>query len=389
MGHHRLELAEDVAQDALLTALSVWQFEGTPENPAAWLTRVAHNKALDRLRHEKRNQPLDETFDAPDDTNTQIDARHIPDSELELIFLCCHSALDGIDQLALTLRVVSGFTAREISEVFLSTEPAMAQRLSRSKRALKRLDRAVLKAPTVFEIHSRIDAVLMVLYLMFSLGYSPRSGATLVRRDVAMEAVRLAREMADQKYTDRPDAKALASLLCFQASRLNAREDENGLPILLKDQDRQQWDQVLVRLGIAYLRGAMQGREVSRYHLEAGIASLYATAPAWDQIDWQAILGFYDRLVQITDSPVVVINASVAQAFAGSSREALVRLDALAADPKLSGYAPFHIARAEILRLLGRDAEATHSIQTAVSCGASTPVILYLQQRLAGDLSAI
>jgi RNA polymerase sigma-70 factor, ECF subfamily len=387
LGSQHLELAEDVAQEAMLIALSIWPYRGMPDNPAAWLAQVARNKAIDRLRRENRERPFDEALDVTLSRDApHADPERIQDPELRLTFLCCQSELTGIDQLALTLRVVSGFTAQEIAEIFLSTPAAMAQRLSRSKRKLKQLDQPLTEPPTIFEIESRLPAVLSVVYLMFSLGYAPRSGSQLIRRDVALEALRLARELADQKHTARPEASALAALLSFQASRFDAREDAAGKPVLLKDQDRSLWDRALVEQGVAYLRKAMQGDAVSRYHLEAGIASVYATSASWEDIDWPAIRVYYEHLECLVDSPVVVISSSVAQAFAGEPVQSLARLDALVNSPVLVSYAPFHIARAEVLKLLGRDGEASRSFSAAISSGVSAPVIEHLEKRLASSL---
>ncbi len=379
LGHQHLDLAEDVAQEAMLAALSTWQYQGTPNNPAAWLTRVAHNRAIDRLRHEARNRRLDEHIDI--EAAPEPEPERIADPELKLIFLCGNAALEGIDQLALTLRVVSGFTAREIAGIFLAPETAIAQRLSRSKRKLQRLPRPQAGPPSVFELEQHLPAVLKVVYLMFSLGYAPRTGEQLVRRDVALEAVRLAREVADTRYTGTAESQALAALLCFQASRLNAREGEDGLPVLLKDQDRNAWDRAAIDAGMEYLHRSRTARSPSRYHLEAGIASLYASAPGWEQIDWGAILSLYEKLDALVQSPVVKINASVARAFAGQAEQALQELDAMDCEPLLTDYTPFHIARAEVLRLLGHEDRARVHYRNAIESGSSTPVVEYLQER--------
>jgi RNA polymerase sigma-70 factor (ECF subfamily) len=386
-GHRQLELAEDVAQEALLTALATWPYSGIPDNPAAWLTRVARNKALDRLRRGNREQVYDaDRDDRAAEDESSPPAGGIADPDLRLMFLCAHPGLTGLEQLTLTLRIVSGFTGREIAEIFLSTDTAVAQRLSRSKRKLTRLDAPLVEHPTAADIESRLGTVLKVVYLMFSLGYAPRSGAQLIRRDVALEALRLARELADRTPTATPTSKALAALLCFQASRFDAREDAHGNPALLSRQNRADWDTTLIDVAIGYLREAMTGRDVSRYHLEAGIASVYATAPSWSQVDWGAILTCYERLERITDSPVVAVNACVAQAFAGQPEPALHRLDTLGRDRVMHTYAPFHIARAEVLRLLGREAEAGESYRAAIKSGASVPILRHLEQRLATSL---
>lgn len=387
LGSHQLELAEDVAQDAVLTALSLWPYRGTPDNAGAWLHRVAFNKAVDRLRRERRELALDDELDVPvPDEDASLYAARIGDPELRLMFLCCHSTLGGIDQLVLTLRVVSGFSAREIGQLLLSREGTIAQRLARCKRKLRRLDGAPAEPPSLFEVEARLTVVLKVVYLMFSLGYAPRSGARAVRRDVAIEALRLGRELADGKATATPAAKALAALLCLQASRFDAREDVNGTLVLFRHQNRADWDPELVGLGLDYLQASMAGEGVTRYHLEAGIASIYATAPSWERIDWQAVLHYYEKLRQVADSPVVTINAAVAEAFAGEPKRALARLEALGREPALDRYGPYHIARAEVLRMLGREIEANMSYSAAIANGASTPVIRHLEARLASSL---
>jgi RNA polymerase sigma-70 factor (ECF subfamily) len=388
-GSRNLELAEDVAQEAIVTALGVWPYEGVPRDPTAWLARVAGNGAIDRLRREKREIVYDAEVDcrASESVAEDFGAHAQPrDPELRLIFLACHPELDGVDRLALTLRIVSGFTARELAEIFLSTEPAIAQRLSRSRRKLRKLDPAAIASPSDSALDARLGAVLKVVYLMFSLGYAPRSGARLIRRDVTSEALRLARDLADRPATATPTAKALAALLCFQASRSAAREDGEGRPILFADQDRAAWDGELIDRGLRYLQEAKAGELISRYHVEAGIAACYAVAPSWSEIDWPRIVTQYRQLERLTDSPVVTINASIANAFAGDAEGSLARLEGLRRAPLVEGYAPYHVARAEILRLLGRVDESNRSYRDAIATGFSVPVVEHLKRRLATNL---
>ena len=389
LGAANIELAEDVAQDALVAAMSTWPYRGMPDKPAAWLGRVARNKAIDRLRRTRRESPYLEERDtregAPVDN---LFAARIVDPELRLIILCCNADIGEMDRLAMTLRIVSGFTAREIASVFLSRESAVAQRLARAKRKLREVeasagDRGLADAPSRFEIPAKLGTVLKVVYLMFSLGYAPRSGATAVRKDVALEALRLAREIAGHAEISLPESKALAALLCFQASRLDAREDAAGNIVLLRDQTRADWDRSLIRDGLVYLSEARSTTQISRYHLEAGIAAAHAAAPSWQACDWQAIARCYDRLQEIVDSPVVAVNASVARAMLGDAEEALGILESLADEPLLANYAPYYVARAEVLCQLGRDADATSSFERAIACGASAPVLRHLEQRLA------
>lgn len=286
LGGHNLALAEDVAQEALLKALSTWPYRGMPDHPRAWLATVARNLAIDRLRRESRELELgDEPVPASGPDMTALDAA-VADPELRLVFLCCHPVLSELERLTLTLKLVSGFTARDIARVFLAEEATIGQRIARAKRKLREVGDDLASPPSRSGIASRLASALKVVYLMFSLGYAPRSGERLVLRDVAMEAVRLARELADDALTGTPEAKALAALLCLQASRLDAREDSDGRLVLFADQDRTRWDAALLRDGFIYLSTARTGDALSRYHLEAGIAATYAAAGAGGHCDW-------------------------------------------------------------------------------------------------------
>lgn len=384
LGGSRLDLAEDVAQEAVLKAIAVWPYQGVPENPRAWLTRVARNKAIDRLRREKREVALPpvEASEARSETETALFSP-VADEELQLICLCCHPDLKEMDRLALTVKIVSGFTAREVAEVFLLSESALAQRLVRSKRKLRMLNPRVNEPLSAFEVKARLPTVLKVVYLMFALAYAPRSGADLVLADLALEAVRLARELARTRPTAMPEADALAALLCLQASRFSARLDNDGEVVLLRDQDRTLWNPELVESGMRHLARSTAAGTVSRYHLEAGIAAAHATAPSWEETDWPAIGRYYKMLEERVDSPVVSINASVAQALSGDGVGALRRLDRLRDNPNLKSYGPYHIARAEVLSQLQRLDEAAAAFDRAIACGVSTPVERLLERRLA------
>lgn len=388
LGPTRLSLAEDVAQDAIVAALQTWPYRGLPDRPGAWLARVARNKAIDRLRRENRETSYSDALDrrrSPDSDN--LFAAHIADPELRLIVLCCNDALTELDQVALTLKAVSGFTAREISGLFLMKEAAMGQRLARAKRKLRDVHTnsslGIDTAPSRFKLGQRLGAILKAVYLMFSLGYAPRAGTEVVRRDVAMEAVRIARELAYGKATATPDASALAALLCFQASRLDARSTADGALVLLRHQERSLWNQDLIREGLSLLQKARVADRVSRYHIEAGIAATHAAAPSWQACDWQAIVRLYERLGTIVDSPIVSINAAVARAMAGEADDALATLNEFGQQPALSNYAPYYVARAEVLCQLGRDAEAMSDFERALTCEVSAPVLQHLEQRLA------
>lgn len=384
LGGSRLDLAEDVAQEAVLKAIAVWPYQGIPEKPRAWLTRVARNKAIDRLRREGREVALPDTDERPaSDAADDVLLNPVADQELQLICLCCHPELKELDRLALTVKIVSGFTAREVAQVFLIAESTLAQRLVRSKRRLRTLRRRVDEPLSEFEVRARLATVLKVVYLMFALAYAPRTGRDLVLLDLAGEAVRLARELAHSKTTATPEAHALAALLCLQASRFAARQDKEGEVVLLRDQDRTLWDRELIDLGLQHLARSTSAGAVSRYHLEAGIAAAHATAPGWDRTDWNAIVQYYRLLEDQVDSPVVKINASVAQAQTGDGAGALQQLDSLQGESSLQSYGPYHIARAEVLHQLERLDEAAMAFDRAIACGVSTPVERLLERRLA------
>ena len=383
LGGAQLDLAEDVAQDALLQAMSTWTFRGLPENPGAWLARVAYNRAIDKLRRGKRETPYAEQSDKRSSEALTGFSSEIEDPELRLIFLCCHARLRELDQLVLTLKVVSGFTVREIAGVLLASEEAIGQRLARAKRKLRSAPEDIDSPPTRFDIEARMNTALKVIYLMFSVGYSPKSGDALIRRDIAEEALRLAICVADQPGVSTASAQALAALLCLQASRLDAREAPDGSLILLREQDRARWDRERIARGLAYLQAARDAQTLSRYHLEAGIAAAHAAAPSWDECDWGAIARYYELLLDMVYSPVIAVNASVAQAMRGEPDLALETLDLLADEKSLRDYAPYFAARAEVLRMLGRDADAAAAFSAAIECDASTPVLKHLEQRLA------
>ena len=401
LGPARLEMAEDVVQDAIIAAMASWPYKGMPDNPGGWLNRVARNKAYDRLRKEGREQPWLEELERPsgadqlgkanDDANGQLFGARITDPELKLIFLCCQPDLTPEDQLMLTLKVVSGFTAKDIGALFLKKDAAVGQRLARVKRKLRSLEaaqtgRSITDGPSRFEVKERLPTVLKVIYLMFSLGYAPRRGQLLVLRDVADEALRLASAVADARETASAEASALAALLSFQASRFDAREDAAGALVLLRDQNRALWNRELINSGFSYMKAAQSGSKLSRYHLEAAIAATHAAAPDFAATNWQQVLDVYTRLETMTGSPVVAVNACVAEAFAGRPEAAFLKLESLAKHQRLMDYAPYHIARGELLRMLQRPMDAAACFKKALACDASAPVLAHLKGRLAASV---
>jgi RNA polymerase sigma-70 factor (ECF subfamily) len=385
LGTARIDVAEDVAQEALLAAVASWPYSGLPEHPEAWLARVARNKAVDRLRRRGREVDLPDadalSVGEPADGDPLFAAR-VPDASLRLAYLCCHGELEVVDRLALMLRLVCGFTAGEIARLLLLPEAGVAQRLVRARRRLRALGAAIASPPDARQLRERLDPV----YLAFSLGHAPRTGAEAIRRDVMEEAIRLARLLADDPVTARPQARALAALLCLQGARIDARVDEAGLPVLLRDQDRGSWREDLVSAGVGYLRAARSARTPSRYHIEAAIAAAHTLAPSFEACDWNAIVTCYEALGRLVDSPVVAVNGAVARAHAGDPAGALAILDRLRADSRLEDYAPYHLAPAEVQRLAGPGGASAEAYRAALAAGTTAAVAKHIETRLASCL---
>ena len=376
-GASRLDLAEEVVQDTLLKALKVWPYQGIPERPEAWLYRVARNRALDLLRRERH-------MEMPVDSSTLAALATVPgpedssDDELALVFLCCHPALSVDAQVALTLRTVGGLSIHEIAAAFLTSRATVQQRIVRAKRTLAegRLDPLLPEGPVL--VHRR-HGVLAVLYLMFNEGYAATEGDALVRFELCGEAIRLARLVATHPHVGGPDASALLALLLFQASRLSARTGGDGALILLEDQDRRRWDRGLMAEGFHWLEAATESPQVTRYHLEAGIASGHAAAGSWADTDWPRILDLYDLLQQLSPSPVVEVNRAVAVALARSPMEGLAALEGVDAPP---GYYLLPATRGHLLALAGQRENASVEYRRALMACRNASVRAHLRRRI-------
>jgi RNA polymerase sigma-70 factor (ECF subfamily) len=378
LGLEHLDLAEESVQDALVQALRQWPLAGVPPNPAAWLARTAHSRALDRLRRKaadvRARAALERpTAAQPPDGDEQLD------DQLAMIFACCHPALAAEAQVALTLKAVCGFGTAEVGRAFLLDEPAVAQRIVRAKRALR--EQAVaLAVPPPAELAQRLDAVLHVLYLLFNEGYSAHRGADLVRHDLCEEALRLGLLLARRPDTAQPKVHALVALMFFQGSRLPARVDDDGDLLLLADQDRAKWDQRLIAAGMRHLDRASAGDELTTYHIEAGIAAIHAQAESESATDWPRLLWLYDRLRERSPTPVVELNRAVALSRVEGPAAALGALEPLAWP--LRGYYLLHATRADLLRRLGHRDEAAAAYRAALACPCSEPERRFLMSRV-------
>jgi RNA polymerase sigma factor (sigma-70 family) len=372
-----LGLAEDLAQDALVAALEQWPTVGVPRNPAAWLMTTAKRRAIDHFRRadtlrrkteELGHALLDEhrEEDAVPDLDAMVD--HIEDDVLRLIFLCCHPALSPDSRAALTLRLVGALTTSELARGFLVAETAMGQRISRAKRTLAEAG-AELELPTGDERADRLDDVMAVIYLIFNEGYSATAGDDWMRPELCQEAIRLARMLAHM-VPDEPEAHGLQALLELQASRTHARSDAEGNAVLLDDQDRGRWDQLLIRRGLDALERAellaARGRPVGRYYLQAAIASRHARATRPEDTDWKSIASLYDVLAEVAPGPVVEVNRAVAHGRAFEPGAGLAVLEAIPADA-LGGSHLVPSVRGDLLARLGRHAEAAAAFREAAA----------------------
>ncbi len=394
-------LAEELAQDALVAALEQWPASGIPSKPGAWLMAVGKHRALDRLRraklierkHEEVSRDLElEVASAMPDLDAALDD-DIGDDLLRLIFTACHPLLSTEARVALTLRLMGGLTTDEIARAFLVPEATVAQRIVRAKRTLadKRVPFEVPRGP---DLSQRLASVLEVIYLIFNEGYAATAGDSWVRPQLCEEALRLGRVLAGLASTE-PEVHGLVALMEIQASRLPARTDANGDPILLLDQNRARWDRLLIQRGLAALARANvcareQGKPLGPYALQAAIGACHAQAPTADETDWARIVGLYGALAAQVPSPVIELNRAVALAMLLGPVAGLEIVDALAEEPALKAYHLLPSVRGDLLHKLGRLAEARQEFQRAASLTRNARERKLLDDRAAacGDSSA-
>ena len=376
------DLAEECAQDAFARAAERWPRDGVPRRPGAWLTTVARNRALDRLRRDQlglsKLQEVAAVHATDEPTGGTGDTEDVPDDRLRLMFTCCHPALSFETQVALTLRTLTGMTTAEIARAFLSTEATIAQRIVRAKRKIVEA-RIPYRMPEAGDLTVRLDEVLRVLYLLFNEGYLSTGGAAAVRRDLAEDAEWLTALLAGL-LTNQPEVLGLLVLIRLHRARDRARLSPEGRLILLQHQDRSLWDRPVIADAVSLLELASRMRRPGPYQVQAAIVACHAEAATWEATDWRQILALYDVLARFDPSPVVALNRAIALRYVAGPAAALATVDTLGAP--LDRYYLFHATRAELLRALARTDEARDADLRAIALTANPAERSLLQERI-------
>ena len=387
-GINRLQLAEDVVQEALIRAFRTWPYAGIPENPAAWLTQTAKNLALDVIRREKLfhdKEPeivsfMEEWATAAASDSPKFESE-IRDGRLRLMFACCHPALSPDDQTALALKTLCAFNAAEIARAFLTTEAAIAKRLTRAKQKIRE-EHVPFEIPSGEELSRRLDVVLQTLYLLFNEGYKASSGDHLIKEDLCQEAIRLTTLLAEHPAGNQPRSHALVALMLFNSARLAARTDSEGNILRLEEQDRATWDGTMIARGMSHLARSASGDELSAYHLQAGIAACHCVALDYGSTDWKKILSLYDQLLDLDQSPVIALNRAVAVANVHGPRAGIEAVAAIPHRSQLDSYYLLYAVRGEFERQLNNFPAAVANFRKALDLTELKSEQSFLSKRL-------
>lgn len=389
-GVHNIELAEDVVQDTLLAALEQWKLKGIPDSPEDWLFVVAKNKALNLIKKqwavvyfgdEETNPLLQSGYTIEHTFNQLLDKQYIADDQLRMMFACCNEGLNDETQVTLMLKMLCGFSVAEIARAFLTNSETIAKRLYRARQAFKE-GRIKLAIPAGAQMEGAFQTVLKAIYLLLNEGYNAAQHEDLIRKDLMEEAYRLCCLLRDNENTDRPEVQALQALICFHASRVDARVNDEGMMLLLKDQDRSLWNKELLERGLQHLSASASGG-ISVYHLEAGIASVHCLAPSYEETNWASILQYYELLERLDRSPVIALNKAIAVTHTSGTEDGIAALDALKDEAYLQGYYLYHAVYAEWLTEKEDYAEAARRYELAISLTQSPKEVTLLKAKLA------
>ncbi|EDY20173.1 putative RNA polymerase, sigma-24 subunit, ECF subfamily [Chthoniobacter flavus Ellin428] len=386
-GADRLQMAEDVVQEALIRAMQTWPYQGIPKNPAAWLMQTAKNMALDIVRREKRfheKQPeiiAEVEEGVGEGGNSPMLEGEIKDDRLRLMFTCCHPLIPPDSQAALALKTLCGLGTVEIATAFLTTEAAIAKRLTRARQRIQE-QKIPFEIPSGPELASRLDGVRQTLLLLFNEGYKASSGESLVREDICAEAIRLTALLAEHPAGNQPRTHALLALMLLNGARLPARVDSDGNILRLKEQNRSLWNGEMIARGIMHLGRSAYGNEISEYHLHAGIAACHDTALDDASTDWRQILSLYDRLVEMDDSPVVALNRAVAVANVHGPAKGLEAIRAISGRSELSSYYLLYAVLGEFETQVGNDLVAASHFHRALQLAELKSEQAFLARRL-------
>ncbi|TLD70872.1 sigma-70 family RNA polymerase sigma factor [Phragmitibacter flavus] len=390
-GIERLQMAEDLVQEALIRALQTWPYYGIPQNPAAWLTQTAKHLALDTIRREKTFRNKQEqiiatvetwstTSSAPEDAAKFED--EIKDDRLRLMFACCHPLIPQEAQIALALKTLCGFSPAEIAQGFLISEAAIAKRLTRARQHIRELN-LPFEIPVGEELTLRLDAVLQILYLLFNEGYKASNGESLMKESLCLEAIQLGTLLATHPATNTPRTHALVALMCLNTARFNSRVDADGNMLLLKDQNRAAWNFEMIERGLTHLGRAATGTQLSEFHLQAGIAACHSTAATYGSTDWPRILSFYDQWVLLNDSPIVALNRAVAICEIRGPQAGIDAIQQIPQHTTLDNYYLTHAMLGEFeARLQNHPAAAKH-LRKAIALTEQKSEQAFLNRRLA------
>lgn len=386
-GIEHLSLAEDVVQEALARALQTWPFYGVPQNPSAWIMRASRNLALDVVRRQKvfREKEgevirqIEERDEAPE--AGAFSEHEIADDRLRMMFVCCHPQVPADAQVALALKTLCGFSPTEIAKAFLTSEAAIAKRLTRAKQRIREAG-IRFEIPEGNELRERSDGVLQSLYLLFNEGYKASSGESLIREDLCLEAIRLGQLLAEHAAGNQPKTHALLALMLLNAARIPTRMDDEGNLLRLQDQDRSRWDQSMIARGMYHFASSAAGDELSEYHLQAGIAACHCAARDYESTDWRQILSLYDRLVEFDHSPVVALNRAIVIANIDGPKAGLEAVRAIQDIEKLDSYYLLYSVMGEFELRLDHPQVAAEHFQKALKLVELKSEQRFLSKRL-------